>query len=79
MNHSIVGSVELFGALYVGAPFGYLQWLSFLAISILGNLVGGLILVTLLRPVEVGRPANAEEQRRDPLERRATAHEPAST
>lgn len=57
LNHSVVGSLEMFGALQLGAPFGYLDWLGTVAWFALGNAVGGLLLVTLLRMVQVGRPA----------------------
>jgi formate/nitrite transporter FocA (FNT family) len=43
----------MFAALISGAPFGYLNWLSALGWSALGNLVGGLVLVTALRLLRV--------------------------
>lgn len=50
MYHSVLDSLLIFCALHTGqAPFGYLNWLNFLAMSVLGNAVGGLGLVTLLR------------------------------
>lgn len=50
--HSILDSLLIFAALQTGeAPFGYLDWLSFLALALLGNTIGGLGLVTLLRLV----------------------------
>jgi formate-nitrite transporter family protein len=54
LNHVIVSSLEAFGALRVGAPFGYLGWLGAMAFAGLGNLVGGIGLVTLLRLVQAG-------------------------
>lgn len=72
MNHSVVGTVELFAALHVGAPFGYLDRLRFVGVAVLGNAAGGLGLVTLLRLVQVGRRTIDEERRRDP----ASAREP---
>lgn len=48
--HSILDSLLIFAALHTGdAPFGYADWLSFLGLSLLGNAIGGLGLVTLLR------------------------------
>ena len=48
--HSILDSLLIFGALHTGdAPFGYLDWLRFVGTAIVGNMVGGLGLVTLLR------------------------------
>ena len=50
--HSILDSLLIFAALIGGAaPLGYADWLSFLGLSLLGNVVGGLGMVTLLRLV----------------------------
>ena len=50
--HSILDSLLIFGALITGdAPFGYLDWLTWFGYTVIGNLVGGLLLVTLLRLV----------------------------
>jgi formate/nitrite transporter FocA (FNT family) len=52
MFHSVLDSLLIFGALHTGAaPFGYLDWLSWFAYTAVGNAVGGLLLVTLLRVV----------------------------
>ncbi|HZU80925.1 MAG TPA: formate/nitrite transporter family protein, partial [Acidimicrobiales bacterium] len=64
MGHAIVVSVEMFGALHAGAPFSYAQWLGWVGWAILGNLIGGLGLVTVLRLVQVGRRVVEEEQQR---------------
>lgn len=55
LNHAVVVSLAMFAALQVGAPFGYLDWLGVLAWASLGNMVGGIGLVTILRLVQVGR------------------------
>jgi formate/nitrite transporter FocA (FNT family) len=48
--HSVLDSLLIFGALIAGgAPFGYLDWLVWFGYTVLGNVVGGLALVTLLR------------------------------
>jgi formate/nitrite transporter FocA (FNT family) len=48
--HSILDSLLIFGALSTGeAPFGYLDWLGWFWYTLVGNIVGGLVLVTLLR------------------------------
>lgn len=48
--HSILDSLLIFGALITGrAPFGYLDWLAWFGYTAPANVVGGLILVTLLR------------------------------
>ncbi|AFM16421.1 formate/nitrite transporter family protein [Mycolicibacterium chubuense NBB4] len=50
MFHSILDSLLIFGALSTGdAPFGYLDWLRWFGYTVVGNVVGGLLLVTLLR------------------------------
>jgi formate-nitrite transporter family protein len=54
LNHVIVSSLEAFAALQVGASFGYPDWLGAMAFAGLGNLVGGIGLVTLLRLVQAG-------------------------
>jgi formate/nitrite transporter FocA (FNT family) len=54
LNHAIVVSIEMFAALHAGAPFGYLDWLGILGWACLGNLVGGIGLVTVLRLIQVG-------------------------
>ena len=54
LAHAVVSSMEVFSALHAGAPFGYLDWLGAEAWTVLGNLVGGLLLVTGLRLVQVG-------------------------
>jgi formate-nitrite transporter family protein len=50
MFHSILDSLLIFGAIHTGdAPFGYLTWLGWFSYTAVGNIVGGLFLVTLLR------------------------------
>lgn len=57
MNHVIVGSLEMFGALIYGAPFGYADAAGAAAFAGLGNVLGGIGLVTVLRLMQVGRRA----------------------
>ena len=60
----LVTSVLIFGALITGkAPFGYVDWLGWFAYTAVGNLVGGLLLVTLLRLVR--SKDRLQEERRD--------------
>ena len=48
--HSILDSLLIFGALATGsAPFGYLTWLGWFGYTVVGNMIGGLLFVTLLR------------------------------
>jgi formate/nitrite transporter FocA (FNT family) len=53
INHAIVASILCFTALVTGAPFGYGDWGGMFAVAIVGNVVGGLALVTLLRLLQV--------------------------
>jgi formate/nitrite transporter FocA (FNT family) len=53
LNHVIVVSLEMFAALQAGAHFGYLDWLGMSAWFGLGNIIGGVGLVTVLRLVQV--------------------------
>ncbi|WP_028642209.1 formate/nitrite transporter family protein [Nocardioides sp. URHA0020] len=50
MFHSILDSMLIFGALHTGdASFGYAEWGRFLLLAVVGNMAGGLGLVTMLR------------------------------
>lgn len=62
LNHAIVVSLELFAALHSGAPFGYGAWLRLMLWASLGNMLGGVGLVTVLRLVQVGRRKLQEEE-----------------
>ncbi len=53
LNHVIVMSAEMFAALHMGAPFGYLDWAGMAAWVAVTNIVGGVVLVTLLRIIQV--------------------------
>lgn len=55
LDHSVVGALEMFAGLLTGeAPYGWLDTGGALAWAVLGNVVGGLGLVTVLRFVQVG-------------------------
>ncbi len=48
--HSILDSLLIFGALVTNkAPYGYLDWLYWFSYTVVGNMIGGLVLVSLLR------------------------------
>lgn len=64
LNHAIVVSLEMFAALHAGAPFGYASWFGMLLWASLGNMLGGIGLVTVLRLVQVGRRKLQEEERK---------------
>jgi formate/nitrite transporter FocA (FNT family) len=68
LNHAIVVSLEMFAALHAGAPFGYLDWLRVLGWATLGNMIGGIGLVTVLRLVQVGKHKLQEEEEKSPQE-----------
>jgi formate-nitrite transporter family protein len=54
LNHAVVNSLLIFSALHTGrAPFGYADWAATAALAAVGNLVGGLALVTVLRLFQV--------------------------
>ena len=53
VNHAIVASIYSFAALISGAPFGYGDWGQMVVLAVIGNLVGGLGLVTVLRLMQV--------------------------
>jgi formate-nitrite transporter family protein len=66
MFHSILDSLLIFGALDTGdAPFGYLDWLQWFSYTLVGNVAGGLLLVTLLRLV---RSKDRIQEERDAAE-----------
>ena len=65
LNHAIVNSLLMFSALHTGhAPFGYVQWAQTASWAALGNLVGGVALVTLLRVLQV--PHAVRQERHNP-------------
>lgn len=70
LNHVIVVSIEMFAALIRGAPFGYLDWFTVAAWYTLGNVLGGVVLVTGLRLLQVG-PVVLDKERRRPRRRSA--------
>jgi formate/nitrite transporter FocA (FNT family) len=62
LQHAVVISIEMFAALHAGASFGYLDWLGAMAFAALGNAIGGLGLVTLLRMLQLGQRAIEQER-----------------
>jgi formate/nitrite transporter FocA (FNT family) len=65
--HAVVNTLEMFAALHVGAPFGYLDVLRMLAFVTMGNIIGGLGFVTVLRLVQVGSGTISEQRSRSPI------------
>ncbi len=64
LNHSVVRSLEMFGALIHGTDFGYADWAGAMGWAALGNMVGGLGLVTVIRLVQVGGEKISQEKER---------------
>lgn len=62
--HSVVSSIEMFAALHADARATYGDWAGLFGWAVLGNMVGGIGLVTILRLVQVGRAKIVEEQQR---------------
>ena len=62
--HSVLDSLLIFGALHTGeAPFGYLAWARWFSYTVIGNMLGGLVLVTLLRLVRSKERLELERSR----------------
>jgi formate/nitrite transporter FocA (FNT family) len=70
VNHAIVASLLCFAGLHAGGPFGYADWLGLFAFAALGNMIGGLGLVTVLRLLQV--PHKIAAERRDNPAQEAT-------
>ncbi len=65
LDHAIVNSLLMFAALHTGhAPFGYLDWAKTAGWAAIGNLLGGVGLVTVLRLLQV--PHKVKEERDNP-------------
>lgn len=65
LGHVVVASLEIFAAILTGdAGFGFGTWLPLFGQMALGNAVGGIGLVTLLRLIQVGRKRLEEERAR---------------
>ena len=63
LNHAVVNSLLIFAALHTGrAPFGYLDWAQTAGLAAVGNLVGGLLLVTVLRLFQVPHAVQEEAE-----------------
>ncbi len=65
LNHAIVGSLLMFAGLHSGiAPYGYLAWAQTAGWAALGNALGGIVLVTVLRLLQV--PHGVRSKRAEP-------------
>ncbi|HSP80060.1 MAG TPA: formate/nitrite transporter family protein [Myxococcaceae bacterium] len=73
-NHVVISAAELFMAMGLGSPLTVEEWLrvNFLP-ALLGNLVGGLVFVTLLGSVQAHSLKRSEQALKESLERRREA------
>ncbi len=64
LNHSVVGALEMFAGLFTGdSPYGWLDAAGAGGWAVLGNMVGGVGLVTVIRLIQVGaEPIEHERQ-----------------
>lgn len=65
LSHLIVASLETIAAIRGGAPFSYGEWAGRFFLWALGNAVGGIGLVTVLRLLQVGPQQVRREQEKD--------------
>lgn len=62
--HCVLDSIFIFAGMLAGsAPYGPFEWLGALSWSALGNLVGGVVLVTAVRLLRVGHRVREERGR----------------
>lgn len=62
--HSVLDSIFMFAGLLTGrAPYGWTQWLGALGWSALGNILGGVVLVTAIRVLRVPHRIVEERQK----------------
>jgi formate-nitrite transporter family protein len=65
LNHAIVNSLLIFSGLHTGhTSYGYLDWAETAGWAALGNMIGGIALVTLLRMLQV--PHKVREHAQNP-------------
>jgi formate-nitrite transporter family protein len=63
LNHAVVGSLMSFAGLHTGvSPYGYLDWARSAGWAALGNIAGGVGLVTLLRLLQVPHRVRGERE-----------------
>ena len=63
LNHSVVGALEMFAGLFTGeSPYGWLDTAGAAGWAVLGNMVGGVGLVTVIRLIQVGAQPIEEER-----------------
>lgn len=65
LSHVIVASLEIYAGILGGADFGYAEWFGMFWLWAVGNAIGGLGFVTILRLVQVGSRRLQEAQKRE--------------
>ncbi len=75
LSHVVVASLEVFAGIVGGADFGYAEWFGMFWLWAVGNAIGGLGLVTVLRLVQVGSERLEREQERE-VDQDGTISEP---
>lgn len=62
LPHCVAGNIEVLAAVIAGAPISYIQWAQFLTITTIGNAVGGVVFVSIIKYAHVkrGRPHPVE-------------------
>ncbi|WP_276270550.1 formate/nitrite transporter family protein [Haloarcula litorea] len=58
LPHCVAGNIEVLAGIFAGAPISYGEWAQFLAITTVGNAVGGVVFVSIIKYAHVrrGRP-----------------------
>lgn len=54
LHHVVVASLEIFAGLFADAPYGLIDWVPLFVVMALGNMVGGIGLVTVSRLIQLG-------------------------
>lgn len=62
LGHVVVASLEIFAGMFAGAPYGLVDWLPLFVLMALGNIIGGIGLVTLARLIQLGSERVAQER-----------------
>lgn len=62
LPHCVAGNIEVLAGILAGAPISYVEWARFLAITTVGNAVGGVVFVSIVKYAHVrrGRPEPEE-------------------
>ena len=61
--HSILDSLLIFGAIHAGADVSYVAWIEWFGYTVAFNIIGGVVLVTVLRLVRTKELVKSERHR----------------